>query len=248
MFDFELRRSLGRILAPSTKTRPEHKAALEQKLLEDFEKRHPREENYKMKKFGMRKVLVVAAALMMLGIAACAAPADIEVDVGKRISIELPEGAPPPADPEAIMNVVQGSEKAAQVDMRLQMKNGKGVLEIEMWGTGFSSAPLADKIRAAAPELAKAQIREEMLEGKVHGTLGEKLGHDLLNLDVLDESDVEVAKQQIMKQLAEQGVTGKVDVDVQNAGPGKKMVKVRVQQEDCEPEQEGEKPAPQPPQ
>jgi len=248
MFDFELRRSLGRLLAPSTKTRPEHKAALEQKLLEDFEKRHPREENYKMKKFGMRKALVVAAALMMLGIAACAAPADIEVDVGKRVSIELPEGAPQPADPEAIVKIVQGSEKTAQVDVRLQMKNGRGVLEIEMWGTGFSTEPVADKIRAGVPELAKAQIHEEMLEAKVHGTLGEKLGHELLNLDVIDKNDVEVAKQQIMKQLADQGVTGKVDVDVQNDGPGKQRVKVRIQQEDCETEQEGAMPAPPPPQ
>lgn len=248
MFDFELRRSLGRILAPSTKTRPEHKAALEQKLLEDFEKRHPLEENYKMKKFGMRKALVVAAAVMLLGIAACAAPAEFEVDVGKRISIELPEGAPPPANPEAIVNAVQEKEKTAQVEVRLQMKNGQGVLQIEMWGHGLSKEPVADKIRAAAPELVKAQIHEEMLEAKVRGTLGEKLGHDLLDLDVVDENDVEVAKEQILKQLAEQGVTGKVDVDVQNDGPGKRRVKVRVEQEECEPGQEGampQAPAPQ---
>lgn len=246
MFDFELRRSLGRILAPSTKTRPEHKAALEQKLLEDFEKRHPHEENYKVKKFGMRKVLVVAAALMMLGIAACAAPADIEVDVGKRISIELPEGAPPPANPETIVNAVQEKEKTAQVEVRLEMKNGRGVLQIEMWGHGLSKEPVADKIRAAAPELAKAQIHEEMLEAKVRGTLGEKLGHDILNLDVIDENDVEVAKEQILKQLAEQGVTGKVDVNVQNDGPGKRRVKVRVEQEDCEEEREMGAPPAQP--
>ncbi|HRI63749.1 MAG TPA: hypothetical protein PK156_05910 [Polyangium sp.] len=239
MLDFELRRSLGRTLEPSTKPRPEHRAALEQKLLAEFEKRHPREESYKMKKFGMRKMLLVAAAAMMLGIAACAAPADIEVDVGKRVTIEMAEGAKPPADPEAIVDIVRGSGSTAQVDLRLVMENGKPKLQIEVWGNGLSKEVVAEKIRKTVPELANAQIREEVLEGKVHGTLGEKLGHDLLNMDVIDEEDVELAKEQVMKQLAEQGVTGKVDVDVQNDGPGKRKVRVRVEREDCPDDQPG---------
>jgi hypothetical protein len=59
-------------------------------------------------------------------------------------------------------------------------------------------------------------------------------------LDVIDEDDVELAKEQVMKQLAEQGVTGKVDVDVQNDGPGKRKVRVRVEREDCPPDEAGE--------
>ena len=248
MFDFELRKSLGRILEPSPKPRPEHRAALEEKLLADFEKRYPKEEAYKMKRFGMRKALLVAAALMMLGIAACAAPADIEVDVGKRISIEMAAGAEPPGDPEAIVNIVRGAGTTTEVGVRMTMQNGKGLLEIEAWGNGLSKEPIADKIRATVPALAKAEIREEVLEGKVRGTLGEKLGHDWLNLDVIDENDVEAAKEQVMKQLAAQGVTGKVDVDVQNEGPGKRKVKVRVEKQDCEPGPEGAMPQPTSPQ
>lgn len=248
MYDFELRRSLGRILEPSRKPRPEHKAALEDKLLDEFQKRYPNPEAYKMKRFGMRKALLVAVALMMLGIAACAAPADIEVDVGKRVSIELAAGTEPPEDPEAIVHIVRGSGTTMQVDMRMTMQDGKGVFEIEAWGNGLSKEPIADKIRAAVPALAKAEIHEEMLEWKVQGTLGEKLGHDWLNLDVIDESDVELAKEQVMKQLAERGVTGKVDVDVQNEGPGKRKVKVRVEQQDCEPDPEGSVPQPSAPQ
>lgn len=239
MLDFELRRSLGRILEPSQKPRPEHRAALEQKLLAEFQERHPQEENYKMKRFGMRKVLLVAAALMMVGIAACAAPADIDVDVGRRITIELAEGAQPPKDPEAIVKIVEGNGAPAQVDVRLMKQDGKTTLQIEAWGNGVANQSFAEKIRTAVPEVANAQIREEVLEGKVHGTLGEKLGHDLLNLDVIDENDVEAAKEQVMKQLAAQGVTGKVDVDVQNEGPGKRRVKVRVEREECPPDQEG---------
>jgi hypothetical protein len=242
MYDFELRRSLGRVLEPSRKPRPEHRAALEEKLLDEYQKHYPKEEAYTMKKFGMRKVLLVAAALMMLGVAACAAPADIEVDVGKRVSIELAAGTEPPEDPEAIVNLVRGTGTTTKVGVRMTMQNGKGVLEIEAWGEGLSKESIADKIRAAVPSLAKAEIREEVLEGKVRGTLGEKLGHDWLNLDVIDEDDVELAKEQVMKQLAERGVTGKVDVDVQNEGPGKRKVKVRVEQQECEPGQEGATP------
>jgi len=247
MFDFELRRSLGRVLIPFRKPRPEHKAELEKKLLDEFQKLHPKEEEYTMKRFGMRKALLVAAALMMAGLAACAAPADIEVDVGRRISIELAEGAEPPADPEAIVKIIQGNGTTAQVELRMMMQNGKSVLAIEVWGNGLSKSGIADKIRAAVPELAKAEIREEVLEGKVHGTLGEKLGHDWLNLDVIDENDVEAAREQVMKQLAAQGVTGKVDVEVHNEGDGKRKVKVRVEREDCEPgEEERIVPAPAP--
>lgn len=249
MFDFELRKSLGRLLEPSPKPRPEHRAALEEKLLAEFRESYPKEEAYKMKKFGMRKALLVAAALMMVGIAACATPADIEVDVGKRVSIALPEGTPPPEDPEAIVSIVRGSGTTAQVDLRMKMQNGQGVLEIEMWGNGLSKEPVADKVRAAVPALAKAEIREEMLEGKVRGTLGAKLGHELLDLDVIDESDVEVAKEQVMKQLAAQGVTGKVDVDIQNDGPGQRKVRIKVEGPDCEPGQEmPAQPPAQPPQ
>jgi hypothetical protein len=245
MFELELRRSLGRMLASSRKPRPEHKAALEEKLLEKFNELHPKEEDYKMKRFGLRKALLVAAALMMLGVAACAAPADIEVDVGRRVSIEMAAEDAKSADPEAIANLIRGNGSTAEVRVRMMMQNGKGTLDIEAWGNGLSNEPVADKIRSSFPALAKAEIREEVLEGKVHATLGEKLGHDLLNLDVIDENDMEAAKEQVMRQLADQGVTGKVDVDVQNEG-GKRKVKVRVEREDCEPGQEGAMPQPAP--
>ncbi|HRI63756.1 MAG TPA: hypothetical protein PK156_05945 [Polyangium sp.] len=39
--------------------------------------------------------------------------------------------------------------------------------------------------------------------------------------------------------FTEQGVTGKVDVDVQNDGPGKRKVRVRVEREDCPDDQPG---------
>jgi hypothetical protein len=219
--------------------RPEHKAALEEKLLKRFEEMHPKEEAYRMKKFGLRKTFVVAAALMLLGVAACAAPADIDVDLGKRVTIELAEDARPPADPEAIVSIVKGQSTTTEVGVRMMMQNGHATLTIEVWGNGLSKEPIAEKIRAAIPEVAGATIREEMLEGKVHGTLGEKLGHDFLHLDVIDENDVEAAREQVMKQLAAQGVTGKVDVEVENEGDGKRKVKVRVEREDCPPDQEG---------
>ena len=192
-----------------------------------------------MKKFGLRKTFVVAAALMLLGVAACAAPADIDVDLGKRVTIELAEDARPPADPEAIVSIVKGQSTTTEVGVRMMMQNGHATLTIEVWGNGLSKEPIAEKIRAAIPEVAGATIREEMLEGKVHGTLGEKLGHDFLHLDVIDENDVEAAREQVMKQLAAQGVTGKVDVEVENEGDGKRKVKVRVEREDCPPDQEG---------
>lgn len=244
MLDVEVRRRLRRLFKAPAPLRAEHARELEGELMARFERLYPEEEKVPMRRLWWRKVLVVAAAAMIVGAAACAAPADMEVVVGRSVSIQVPAGAELP-DPEALLAAVRGEKREGEpgerreqsVEMRVRMENGVRTLQLEVWGGDASRGGVAERIRAAFPALAGAEIREEALEGTVRGTLGEKLGHELLDLDVIDEGDVEEARRQVMAQLAAKGVEGKVDVQIEG-GPGERRVKVRVEREECPPGEE----------
>src|SRR5262249_8081694 len=95
--------------------------------------------------------------------------------------------------------------------------------------------PLSETLKKALPALASAKITEESLSGKVKSTVGQKLGHDLFDLNIAGEKDKEAIRAKILAQLAAQGVTGKVDVEVEGNGVNEQKVKVKVIQEECEP-------------
>lgn len=189
-----------------------------------------------MKSYVVRKALVLSAAALILGVAACAAPADMDVDVGRRLRIEYDAAAGPA--PEAILEVVRGFGPLDDVTVQVRKRGGAIAIELDAWGDGLPAGPLAGRLQEALPGLAGASIEEEPLTGKVRGTLGEKLGHDLLDLDVLDAEDVEEARQRLMAELRAQGVGGQVDVQIEDEGGGKRKVKVRVQAEAWDPETE----------
>ena len=103
-------------------------------------------------------------------------------------------------------------------------------IEAEIWGSGPPPGALGERLKEAFVALQDAQIKEEVLHGQVRGTLAKKLGREVLDLDVLDEADVETARQKVLAQLAAQGVRGTVDVKVEGAG-GERKVMIRVEQE-----------------
>jgi hypothetical protein len=143
----------------------------------------------------------------------------MEVDVGKSIMIRgVDESALP--NPEALADIVGGGDGGnLQVSLRVVKDHGTLALHLQVLGAPLPEGSLADRIREKFPGLAKAEIREEVIEGTVRGTLGAKLGHALFDLDVVDEGDAEAIRQQVLKQLAAQGVEGQVSVEVQGEGP-----------------------------
>ncbi|WP_437326588.1 hypothetical protein [Sorangium sp. So ce381] len=240
MLDFEVRRKLRRLLGEPAPLRPEHARELEGELMAAFGQLYPEQEVVPMKRLWLRKALVVAAAAVVCGAAACVAPADVEVPVGRSISIEVADGAELP-EPEALMAAVRGEGKTARrarVMVRGRRGDGATTLTLDVWGDEVPEGDVAERIRAAFPALAGAEIREDVLAGTVRGTLGAKLGHELLDLDVLDKDDVEAARRQVMEQLAAQGVEGKVDVQIEGDGE-KRKVKVQIKLE-APPQDEAE--------
>ncbi len=176
----------------------------------------------------MRKVIVAAAAAALLGAAACVVPADMDVVVGHRVVVRAPEGV---AMPGSQRGRRRRPRRRAARDARLEQGNGASTLTLEVWGDEQPEANVAARIRTAFPALASADIRDEALEGTVHGTFGKKLGRELLDMDLVDKSDVETARRQVMAQLAAQGIKGKVDVQVDGDGH-RQRVKVRVEREE----------------
>jgi hypothetical protein len=107
-------------------------------------------------------------------------------------------------------------------------------MHLDLWGSGMGEAPIADQIRKAFPALKGATIEEEKLQGHVRGTVGKKIGHDLFDLDVINTTDVEEARKQVMAQLAAKGIEGAVDVKVEDDG-SKRKVMIRVEKQDRDP-------------
>lgn len=66
------------------------------------------------------------------------------------------------------------------------------------------------------------------LTGTVHGTLGGRLGHDLLDLD-LDRADAEATRLQVLEAMAREGIEGDAQVQVHDDGAGRREVEVRIE-------------------
>lgn len=236
MFGSESERKLRRLFKAEVRVRPEHKSELEREILARFEARVPTKERPGMtmiKSVLFRRIAVASAAAVILGVVACSAPADVDVDVGRSVDISyaMADGMP---DPREVVEHVKGQGPFENVTVRVRREGEKVSVHLDVWGSALPEGPLGDGIRKTFPALKDAAITEEDLQGKVRGTLGEKLGHDLLDLDLIDATDVEAARQQVMEQLAASGVQGAVDVKVENEG-GKRKIQVRVEREDCDP-------------
>jgi hypothetical protein len=249
MLDFEIRRRLRRLFGGPAPLRPEHAGELEAELLARFDQLYPGKKVVPMRRLWMKRVFLAAAAVCVAGVAACVAPADMDVVVGRRVTVRVPDGVAMP-EPDALVPLVEGKGNEQKIMVRVRGEPGAKTIELDVWADAPPEGSAAERIRARYPALAAAEIHEELLEGTVRETLGKKLGHEILDLDVVDKKDKEKARQQIMAQLAAQGVDGKVDVEVEGDGDVQtvdvkggdarkgRRVKVRVQRGEEAPAQE----------
>ncbi|MDI1484625.1 hypothetical protein [Polyangium sp. y55x31] len=244
MFGSDREKELEKVFEPASAPRPEHRTALEASLLATFDAMPPERRRKPMeKKNVLRKVAFGAAIAAVIGVAACAAPMEVDVEVGRSLTVTYAESEGMPKPPE-VMKALEGAVKLDNVKVRGRHENGELTLQIEAWGEDIGDEPLADKLREAMPALASAKITEKPLSGKVESTLGKKLGHDLFNIDITDDQDVEVVRQKILAQLAAQGFEGQVKVDVQGDGKGERRVNIELRrEEECPPEEAEEKKA-----
>ena len=237
MFRSDGDQRLRRLFAARGEARPDHKGELETELMERFDRRAVKTEKARksmVKSVLFRRIMAASAIAAALGVGACVAPADVDVDVGRSVDIRYEASGEGALDPHAVVDLVRGQGSVEEVGVRVQRQGSQVIMHLDLWGSGMGEAPIADQIRKAFPALKGATIEEEKLQGHVRGTVGKKIGHDLFDLDVINTTDVEEARKQVMAQLAAKGIEGAVEVKVENDG-SKRKVMIRVEKQDRDP-------------
>ena len=228
MTDRELAALLGADTPPPPED-PAHRARLEGELMAAFDRkagsaRRPSRE-------WMR--YATAAACVLCLVTATQVPAGYEVEVGRRVSLALPEGSSPAPEQlaEQVARALRTRDaKVVDVSVRRSFAKeheGPQQLRVDVWGHGL--APDAEVLARlqALPGLQDVPVRLERLEGRVHDTLLGALRHQLFRADATPEAR-EAARQRLVQELRRlEGPEAEVDVEVDQA-TGKQRVRVKV--------------------
>ncbi len=73
-------------------------------------------------------------------------------------------------------------------------------IDLMVWGTGIDHGALTRKLNERWPALADAHLEAEPLSSTVKTSFGEKLGHNLFHIDVLEGTEEEM-RAQILEQI-----------------------------------------------
>lgn len=186
--------------------------------------------------------VVAGVALLILGIAACTAPTEYDVEMGKQVQIafadpgkSLPDGSLP--DLEAQLAEVQAYIDALPVvegswfTIEAQ-PNGPVTAGITVWGQNLDGDALVADLEARFPFLQSADITLTPLEGTMQGTFVDRLGHDVFHVEV-DGGTAEEIRMQILTELTRAGMSGEPEVEVIDRPDGQR--EVRIEMKDVQP-------------
>ncbi len=159
---------------------------------------------------------LAALAITVLGVAACNTPTSYDVKMGQRVAIAV-DGPAKAADLEAQLNEVSAFVETlpdvdgvwASIDAT---PDGTTTAGLNVWGQSLDGTALQDALQQHFPFLADAAITITPLAGEAHGSMVDALGHTLFHAEVQGETAEEV-RQNILRQLADQGFTGDARVE-----------------------------------
>jgi len=110
--------------------------------------------------------------------------------------------------------------------------NGQTVFEIMAWGQGLDAAALEADLRKQVPGLAGTTVDVSPLNGSVRENILSHLGHEYLGLELeVSGETADEIRQQILAQMANAGVTGDAQVQVEDLPDGRRQIKVEVTKE-----------------
>lgn len=183
------------------------------------------------RKIWFRPVLA-AVGLVILGVAACTAPTEYEVEVGKQMSIAFADPGKSLPDLEAQIAEVQayidGLEAVDGCWFNIQARpDGPVNAEITMWGQRLDGEALRADLLARFPFLNDAEIAFTPLAGATHGTFADRLGHDLFHVEVSGGTAEEI-RMQILEELTRQQLSGDADVEVTDGPDGRRQVRIEI--------------------
>jgi len=110
-----------------------------------------------------------------------------------------------------------------------QQSSGEISLYILAWGTGFNENDLVTTLTSEYPNLAGASVSVNDLNTTIKESLVSKLGRKLFSVEI-SGSDPEELRQQVLQQMAAEGITGDAKVEVQTEGD-QQTISIEIEEE-----------------
>lgn len=227
-------RALYRGTTPDPKDMSSGQDALERRLLAEHARLYPpvtaTPATGRVRRFlGAHRWAVTGVGAALATAAACQVPVDYEREFGASITCELSAETWPEGQMDATIHALADSLGAARVAVRVKHEGGPmRSFRMDLWGADVDDDGLVAALRAHTPSIPPDACTRTPLAGTVHGTLGGRLGHDLLDLD-LDRADAETARAEILEELERQGLAGEARVEVRDHGHGRREVEIRIE-------------------
>jgi hypothetical protein len=212
----------------------DHEQRLEAELLSRHERLYPHQEGWKMlfdPRVKAGRLVLTLVAVVALGIAACTVPTEYEADVGKTLDIHVAGSAKALPSPNEMVALLDQADVADQVSVSIsESPAGEADLHLMLWGQNVSSDRVIDLLRTQVPALAEALFSVDELQGTVRSSLAEKIGHDVFKIEVSGDTAEEI-RQQILTQMAAQGIQGDAVVEIHEEGD-QQRVEIQVESEE----------------
>ena len=176
------------------------------------------------------RLAIAGVAMTVAGLAACQIPVDVELELGRRLVFQVPAGADAMQIIEALGRDLELRTGAEKIEMRVHHFGGPTMeARLDVWGENLDPAEVEAVL--ADYDFTTEDVQDLSLEGKVRTTWGDRLGHDLLDLDLdLDSMNVAEARRQIIEHPEAEGVRGTMDVRVEDDEDGHRRVEIRVEE------------------
>ncbi|HFE46463.1 MAG TPA: hypothetical protein ENJ18_13375 [Nannocystis exedens] len=171
-----------------------------------------------------------AIAGLALTVGACQMPVDYQRSFGASVDCQMPAKNFDEGSLQAMSEELRDAVGAESISLRVSVTNDEAQVRIDVWGDLEDENDALEQVRDLSPNLSDATCTALPLAGTVHGTLGGRLGYNLLSLDVLDRRGAEATRQAILEELAAQGFRGTAKVEVEDSN-GQRKIKISLEEE-----------------
>lgn len=170
-----------------------------------------------------------AIAGLALAVGACRLPVDYQRSFGASVECRVdPEALDEPAL-NAMSEELRLTIGAESIALRVFRTDDDAQVRLDVWGDLEDEAEALAHVLDLEPSLRDGKCEAQALEGTVHGTLGGRLGYDLLDLDLLDRKGAAATREAILEKLAAEGFRGTAEVEIEDSN-GQRRVKISIEE------------------